>query len=593
MSSAELFYEFGPFRLSPSEKLLLRDENPVPLMPKVFDLLCLLVEHDGRLMERESLLKQLWPDTFVEEGNLSKALFLLRHALGQEGNEGPYIETVPKRGYRFVAAVREIPVRAGERLGEPERPSVAVLPFLDLSASRDQEYFCEGIAEEIINALTQIQGLRVASRSASFQFTGKAPDLHAIARTLSVTVTLQGSVRKAGKRLRITAQMVRPADGFQVWSQRFDREEGDIFAIQEEIASAIVDMAAPHLLKTTPFILHHTANPEAYQLYLRGRYFWNRRPGEVVQKALECFQKALELDPNFAAAYAGIADVYATLGSWEAGVLPPMEAFVASRNAARKALALQPSTAEAYTSLGYAAQHFEWNLSDAEALFRRAIDLNPSYTGARHWHSHCLLALGRFEESLAESRKGLELDPVDPAMNFHMPWHYQMTRQADDAIESAHRVIHMDPKLHWGHYFLACGHQLRGEYAEAVEALREACTVSNANPVMKAWYGHALALIGGRREALAVASEVLKLGETRGHFAYEAALTHAVLGDMDLGFELLNRARLQRSGWMSYVLVDPRLDIFRGDLRFPEFLASVGLQGVSLVSAKVGSPALR
>ena len=190
----------------------------------------------------------------------------------------------------------------------------------------------------------------MASRSSSFQFAGKAPEIHQVAKALNVTSVLEGSVRKAGKRLRITAQLVRLADGFHVWSQSFDREEGDIFAIQEEIASAIAGIVAPNLIKDTPCIRRHTANAEAYQLYLRGRYFWNRRPGEVVQKALQCFERALELDPNFAAAYAGIADVYGTLGSWEAGVLPPTEALVSSRNAAQKALSIDPSLAEAHTS---------------------------------------------------------------------------------------------------------------------------------------------------------------------------------------------------------------------------------------------------
>lgn len=551
-------------------------------MPKVFDLLCVLVEQNGRLIERQALLQRIWPDTFVEEGNLSKAMFLLRQALGQEGNSGPYIETVPKRGYRFIAEVRTAGGPRNDDKAGTVAPSIAVLPFLDLSASRDQEYFCEGIAEEIINALARTQGLRVASRSSSFQFTGKAPDIREVARVLNVSSVLEGSVRKAGKRLRIAAELVRASDGFQVWSQCFDREEGDIFAIQEEIASAIVEMAAPQLLGAKPLIRRHTANAEAYQLYLRGRYFWNRRPGEVVQKALECFQRALELDPNFAAAYAGIADVFATLGSWEAGVLPPTEAVVASRNAARKALTIDPTLGEAYTSLAYAAQHFEWNLAEAEALFRKAIDLNPSYTGARHWHSHCLVAAGRFEESLEESRKALDLDPVDLPLTFHMAWHYQMARRADETIEFAERVIHMEPAHHWGHYFLAAGHELKREYAQAAEAMREACRVSSDNPVMRAWYGHALARAGRRREALAIAREALKSGETRGHFAYEAALIHAALGDIDLGFELLQKARLQRSGWMSYILVDPRLDVVRGDSRFLQLVASVGLQGASV-----------
>jgi TolB-like protein len=316
VSASRPFYEFGPFLLDPAEKVLTRAGDPIALMPKVFDLLCLLVEQSGRLMERQAIVQRIWPDTFVEEGNLSKAMFLLRQALGQEGNSGPYIEIIPKRGYRFVAEVRTAGAPQHNDYAGTTTPSIAVLPFLDLSAGRDQEYFCEGISEEIINALARTQGLRVASRSSSFQFTAKALDVREIGRALHISSVLEGSVRKAGKRLRIAAQLVRASDGFQIWSQCFDREEGDIFAIQEEIASAIVEMAAPQLLGAKPLIRRHTANAEAYQLYLRGRYFWNRRPGEFVQKALECFQKALELDPNFAAAYAGIADVYGTLGSW-------------------------------------------------------------------------------------------------------------------------------------------------------------------------------------------------------------------------------------------------------------------------------------
>src|SRR2546423_2049339 len=237
-------------------------------MPKVFDLLSVLVENSGRLVERQSLLKQVWPDEFVEEGNLSKAIFLLRQALVQEGNRGPYLETVPKRGYRFVADVQETQGTTGRRTLVTEAPSIAILPFVDLSPTHDQEYFCEGISEEIINALVQVEGLRVASRTSSFQFAGKAPDLHQAGKELNATWVLEGSVRKSGVHLRITARLVRTTDAFHVWSHSFDREEGDIFAIQEQIASAIVAAIAPNLVKGAPFIRRFTDNAEAYQLYL-------------------------------------------------------------------------------------------------------------------------------------------------------------------------------------------------------------------------------------------------------------------------------------------------------------------------------------
>jgi serine/threonine-protein kinase len=453
--------------------------------------------------------------------------------------------------------------------------SIAVLPFLDLSANRDQDYFCEGLAEEIISSLAGVEGLRVASRSASFQFRREATDPHQIGRTLDVAAILEGSVRKSGRRLRITVELVRTSDRFHIWSQRFDKEEEDIFAIQDEVASAVVAVIAPNLRRVAP--PRRAVDPKAYELYLRGRYFWNRRPGAVVLKALEAFQKAVEIDPDYAAAHAGIADVYATLGSWEAGVVPPMEALARARSAAERALVIDPRLAEAYSSLGYVVQHFEWNLAEAEQLFQKAMALNPSYTGGRHWHSHCLIASGRFADSLRESQAALELEPVDLVLTFHMAWHYQMARQADMTLEWAGRVIEMDPKLHWGHYFLASGYELKREFSRAIDGFREACNLSSDNPVMKAWLGHALALAGDRSSALAIAEEIRTIGETRGHFAYEAAVIHGALGDNERAFELLEKARVQRSGWMSYLLVDPRLDLLRSDSRFPEFLGAVAL----------------
>jgi TolB-like protein/Tfp pilus assembly protein PilF len=568
-------YRFGPFALDVADRSLKREGAPVPLTPKLFDLLVALVEGGGRLVEKDVLLKKVWPDVAVEEGNLTKGVFSLRQLLDPEA-ASRYIETIPKRGYRFVAPVSAAAPgadAAADASGTqpPLENSIAVMPFSDMSAGRDHEFFCEGMSEEIINALGRVPGLRVASYTSSFRFKGKALDTAVIGRELNVSWLLEGSVRKSGDTVRIAVQLVRASDGFSAWSGRFDRQLDDIFTVQDDIAGMITQTLTPRVAKTAgPLVTSTTSNSEAYSLFLEGRYLWNKRPGDVVWQALDRFERAIAVDPNFAPAYAALASVYGTLGAWELGLLPPAEALAKAKAAATRALELDPQLAAAYTAVGYTQLHFDWNAERACREFDQAIALNPAWVDAHHWHSHALCAAARFTESLTACRRIVELDPLNPLMHAHVAWHHYMARDFGEALAQSERVVRMEPGFHWGHFFAGWALERIGRGAEAVVALKKAVECSSNSPVMLAGLGHGLAIQGERRDALRIVRDLQRIRADRGLFAYELGVIHAALGDLDEAFKWLARAVHERSGWIAYLRVDPRLDELHADRRFTE-----------------------
>jgi len=559
---------FGGFRLHLGTRILERDGAPVALQPKAVDLLCALAKGNGAVLTKEELLHEVWPGAFVEEGNLAKLVFLLRRELGDGPAGKPWIETLPKRGYRLA-------LPRGPSAGDVEprvARGIAVLPFDDLSVERDQGPFCEGLAEEILNSLMRVAGLRVVSRGSAWALRGRPAE--EIGTRLGVDAVVEGAVRKARERLRVTARLVSTADGAQLWSANFDRPVDDVFAVQEEIAAAIAatlgapgeGRAGPAPAARRPWV--PTRDLEAWELYLRGRYLWHRRPGAVVFEALGAFEEAVRRDPHFALAWAGIADVYGTLGSWESGVLPHGAAQSRAREAAARALALDPHLAEAHTALAYAALHHDWDFAVAERTFRHALELNPQYAAAHHWLAHDLMAAGRSEEAAAESRLALACDPLSLLLHVHVSWHHHMARQPEQVIEQSLRVLGMDDRFHWGHYFLGWGHEAQGDTAAAVAAHRRAVELSGEEPVMLAGLGRALAMDGETRKARAALRELAKRGGDDRLFAYETALIHLGLGERDLAFADLEVARMTRSGWLAYLGVDPRLDPLRDDPRF-------------------------
>lgn len=555
MSAVEIF-AFGPFRLDTSQGVLLRGGEPVPLAPKAVDLLLQLVRQPGRVLRKQELIEALWPDVAVEEGNLSKLVYLLRQELGDDS-----IETIPKRGYRF--ATRLAPA------AEEQSDVVAVLPFVDLSEGRTEGSFCEGVSEEILDAVAHVPNTRVVARSSSFRFAGKLADCDAkeIGKRLSATLLVEGSIRKSQDGLRIAARLVDARTGLQRWSAVFERPLGAVFWVQDEIARAVAQSLHPGVQSAKP----RPPRPidlEAWELYLQGRYHWNRRPGQVVWQALRCFEQAIAREPRFAAAWAGIADIHATLGSWESGVLEPREAEGKAQDAAARALEIDPDLADAHATLAYTALHHRFSIEEAEAKFRHALELNPNYAAAHHWYSHCLAAAGRFDESLRESTLALVLDPMNVLLSVHLAWHHHMAREPDKVLRQAERVIGMEPRYHWGHYFAGWGAEALCETGRAVTAMRAAVDCSGGDSVMLAGLARAQASAGDRREALATLAELERRRGGRALFAYEEALVWLALGDRGRALDLLERARSDCSGWMAYLGVDPRLDPLRAEPRF-------------------------
>ncbi|HEU4693150.1 MAG TPA: winged helix-turn-helix domain-containing protein [Vicinamibacterales bacterium] len=576
---AARIYKFGPFVLDVGDRSLKRNGAPIPLTPKTFDLLVTLVENSGRLVEKDSLLKTVWPDVAVEEGNLTKGVFSLRQVLEHE--DGPrYIETVPKRGYRFVGSVsashdEPVTILSSAPAAAPSENSIAVMPFSDMSAARDHEFFCEGMSEEIINALGRVPELRVASYTSSLRFKGKASDTQTIGRELLVTWLLEGSVRKSGDMVRIAVQLVRAADGFSAWSGRFDRMLDDIFSVQDDIAGMIAQTLTQRVAKTAgPLVTSKTSKNEAYSLYLEGRYLWNKRPGDVVWQALDRFERAVAIDADFAPAHAALAGVYGTLGAWEFGVLPPAEALAKAKAAAKRALELDPQLAAGHTAVAYATLHFDWNAERACRQFDQAIALNPAWVDAHHWHSHALCAAGRFSESLDACHQIVELDPLNPLMHAHVAWHHYMARSYAHALTQAEQVVRMEPGFHWGYFFAGWALERLDRRTEAIETLKNAVRCSSNNPVMLAGLGHALAASQERKEALKIARELDRLRGDKGLFAYEIGVIHAALGEDEKAFSWLTRAVQERSGWIAYLRVDPRLDRLHDDPMFNDLLAN-------------------
>lgn len=567
-------FKFGPFLLDLADRSLKRDGATISLTPKLFDLLAALVAHRGRLVDKDTLLKAVWPDVAVEEGNLTKGVFTLRQLL-DEASGVRYIETVPKRGYRFVAEVTEADPTANRQPDHispaEERPlenAIAVLPFTDMSAARDHEYFCEGMSEEIINALGRVPDLRVASYTSSAQFKSKQVDAPTIGRELNVAWLLEGSVRKSGDLVRIAVQLVRASDGFSGWSGRFDRRLDDIFTVQDEIAGMIAETVTHKVGRSSaPLVTSTTLHGDAYSLYLEGRYLWNKRPGDVMWQAIDRFERAIAIDPNFAPAHAALAGAYGTLGAWESGVLPPQEALSKAKAAAERALTLDPTLAAGHTARGYTTLHFDWNAEAAVKELDQAIALNPAWVDARHWHSHALCAAGRFGESMKACGHALELDPLNPLMHAHLAWHHYMAREYPQALVEAERVVRMESSFHWGYFFAGWALDKLGRPAESIDSLENAVRHSGNSPVMLAGLGHAYASAGEKRQAARVVRDLEQLRGSKGMFAYEIAVIHEALGERDRAFEWLHRAVQERSGWIAYLRVDPRLDALKNDPR--------------------------
>lgn len=453
--------------------------------------------------------------------------------------------------------------------------SVAVLPFADLSAAQDQEFFSDGIAEELISALSRLPGLRVMARTSSFAFKGTHADAREIGRRLGVEAALEGSVRTAGDRVRIAAQLIDVKTGFQLWSETYERRMDDVFAIQDNIARAIAAALDVRLTGgPAPLVPRSTADIDAYTLYLKGRYFWNMRTQTGLERAAQYFQQAIARDPALAVAHAGLADTYMMLNVW--GYAPPQETIPQAEAAVRRALQLNPDLAEAHASLGLLSIWGAWDWAAADAAFRRAIELNPGYATGYHWYSLYLTAIGRTEESLAAIRHAAELDPLSLIISTILGTRLFFARRYQEAIAQLRSTLELQADYEPARLWLGRGYVAVGRLAEAEAVLDAARRQNPTSPILNAAVSYGYAVMGRDREAQAILEALLARPGDAYVPAYWIAIVYVGLGDRPRALDWLERARRDGDGWLINVRADPAFDGLRGEPRFEALIGRMG-----------------
>ena len=468
------------------------------------------------------------------------------------------------------------PGASGPAAGISTGRSIAVLPFAHLSSDPDDEFFCDGLAEELLNALARVDGLKVAARTSSFSFKGKNPGMAEISGALGVATVLEGSVRKSGERLRITVQLVNAADGYQIWSERYDREKRDIFEIQDEITLAVVDALKLKLFgaERSAVLKKGTANAEAHELYLKGRYNWNKMEGASLERAVEYYRRALDVDPGYALAYAGLSDAYVLLVN-HAGA-PIKETIPKATAAAEKAIELDPQLAEAYTSLGLVKTFYDWDWLGSETALRKAVELNPRSSHARHILAIRLCFGDLIDEAAGHFRIAHELDPLSPSINEHLAWPYYYSRDYDRAIEQFERTIEMEPGFKNVHFRLGLAYLHKGRYEEAIAKFKDSQKISFDRDAV-AWTGYAYGLMGRAAEARSVLADLEAMVAEQYVTSYSFAIVHLGLGEIDEAFRWLERGAKEHDYWLAFILIDPDLDLLRGDPRFDKLIRLVGI----------------
>lgn len=648
------FYQFGAFRLDTVRRRLMHQDQVITLAPKAYELLLLLLENRARVVEKDELISSLWPDSIVEESNLTQNIYLVRKALGEEGQKQSYIETVPRRGYRFTVPVEEtwdentegiveahplarFPVVAepeaasAEKSPAPPLPSgifppyfsaaprrrrrligwlalglavivvglvvfdfvtsrlavktepggmiqsVAVLPFKSIGAEEQDNYLGLGMAEVLTTQLSSLNQITVQPTSAIRRYDRPEANPIEAGRELKVEAVLDGAFQKFGNQLRVTVRLLRVSDGLTLWNGKFDEDFSDIFKVQDSISSQVVEALALKLTEEKRSLLRkrYTANAAAYELYLKGRYFWNKRTAEGLQKASRYFEEAVAIYPNYAPAWAGLADCYNLLSVYD--LISPRESFPKARAAAMKALELDESLAEPHASLGWIRWVYDWDWPGAEREFKRAIELNPNYPTAYYWYGACLAQRGQFDEALSKLKRAQQLEPLSLVVQVHLGWAYFYQDQYDQAIEEYQKALHLDVNFPWAHFYLGQAWEQKGMYREAVSELKTAIAFSSGRTEFLAALGHAYAESGMTVEAQKILRQLMERAQQHYISPYSIALIYVGLGEREQAFTWLHKAVEARSTRLVRLQVDPRFDKLHADPRFQELVQRIGL----------------
>lgn len=623
--------KFGVFEVDLGTGELRKAGMRQKLAGQPFQVLQLLLERPQEIVTREELQHRIWPkDTFVDyDLALKKAINRLREVLGDSADSPRFIETIPRRGYRFIAplagngaasTVVELPteavatdtrrsrrtLRVGIALGlgiaglllalfgmAPEQfrrriwgktdilqiRSLAVLPLQSLSADPAQEYFSDGMTDALTTDLAQISSLKVISRTSSMQYKQTRKSLPEIAHELNVDGIVEGTVQRSGDRVRITAQLIYGPSDKHLWAESYESDLGDILAVQDEMARAIAKEIRVQLLPEESSRLSSAPpiNPEAYELYLKGRYFWNKRDAEGFKKALDYFQRAAEKDPGYAPVQAGLADTYSLQGAAGYDLLPRAEAMEKARAAAQKALLIDGTLAEAHASLAFVIYSYDWDWAAAEKEFKQAIALNPNYPTAHQWYSEYLGDLGRTEEALDQAQAALVLDPLSLNANHQVARAQYFARRIDQAIQTTQKTLEMNPDFAVAHLRLGRAYAAKGLYSQAIEEFQKFSTLSGDVPLATASIGNALARTGDRSGAVRALNKLAILSRQTHVPSISFALVYLGLGDNDQAVTWLEKAYGERSDFLLVLRVDPLFDALRPDPRFQDLMHRVGL----------------
>jgi TolB-like protein/DNA-binding winged helix-turn-helix (wHTH) protein/Flp pilus assembly protein TadD len=658
MNQPRIVYEFGRFRLDPDAHLLLSGDQIVALEPKAVEVLLVLVEKRGELVARQTLMSAVWPDTFVEENNLSSNISILRRQLGATPDGGDYIQTIPKRGYRFVAPVIEVrnqlsillsgqdvqteaapadeatPVDgarsseidhaagpdevergAGKRalqtplvlaasagllalvltllymvgwewggwgrrqpgLGAPPHiDAIAVLPLENLSGDPGQEYFADGMTEALTADLAQIGTLRVIARASVMQYKETKQPLAQIAQRLNVEAVVSGSVLRSGRRVRITAALIRAATGQQLWAKTYERNLGDILDLQNEVARTIAGEVQAKVTTQEQLRLArtHPVDADAYDAYLKGRYYYNRFTVDGFSKSIEYFEQAIKLAPDYASAYAGLADALASLE--QIGAARPEDVHPKALEAANKALAMDETLPEAHAAMASVRAN-DWERSTAEQEVKRAIELNPGFPLAHLYYSNMLRHLGRREESIEEARRALELDPLSPLTNEELADAHLSARQYDAAIAQYQKTLELYPNQPAPRDSLGWAYVYKRMYDQGLKEIRTSIDLYGEDPSLSPEIAFIYGMTGRKGEAQKILDRLLSTSKTVPVAAHHFALIYVGMGRKDEAFDWLEKAYDQHSPMMAWLEVDPRFDSLRQEPRFQDLMRRVGL----------------